>query len=340
MSRKVHFLCIKISNCFQINNCLCIPLFLRWVEDKKVADRLLEIWPSILKIGAFWEKLPKSRRPSSKSYLNLDAAVKDPFTPAKLNFFSFIAGLFQPFLLQYQTDNPMVPYLYNDLITLIKKIMNLIVKPEIVKECANAADLKNVNFFSKDTFVKPKHMNIGFATIASFTELRKKDVVTSQQVAAFMNDVITFVTLTLQKIFERSPISYLVVRCSSVFGPHQMITDSAESLQSKMKKLLHHLCKLDILHNTSCDKSMEQYIELIQHDVTLIHDKFKSFYRNLTPLDDFFFQVVGIQKYHELAHVLKIILTLSHGQAAVERGFSVGKSVLNVNMTPTSIMSK
>ena len=173
--------------------------------------------------------------------------------------------------------------------------MNLIVKPEIVKECANAADLKNVNFLSKDIFVKSKHMNIGFATIASITELRKKDVVTSQQVAAFMNDVITFVTSTLQKIFERSPISYLVVCCSSVFDPHQMITDSAESLQSKMKKLLHHLCKLDILHNTSCDKSMEQYIELIQHDVTLIHDKFKSFYRNLTPLDDFFSKLLAFK---------------------------------------------
>ena len=57
-------------------------------------------------------------------------------------------------------------------------------------------------------------------------------------------------------------------------------------------------------------------------------------------LDDFYFHVLSIQKYKELAYIVKIILTLSYGQAAVERCFSVGKSILNVNMSTEPIVSK
>ena len=69
-------------------------------------------------------------------------------------------------------------------------------------------------------------------------------------------------------------------------------------------------------------------------------DRFKSFDRKDERLDDFYFCVLVIQKYKELAYIVKIILTLSHGQAAVERGFSIGKSILNVNMNTELIVSK
>ena len=39
---------------------------------------------------------------------------------------------------------------------------------------------------------------------------------------------------------------------------------------------------------------------------------------------------MSIQKYKELAYIVKIKLTLSDGQAAVERDFSVRKSILNM----------
>ena len=38
--------------------------------------------------------------------------------------------------------------------------------------------------------------------------------------------------------------------------------------------------------------------------------------------------------------MVKIILTLSHGQAAAERGFSLGKSSLEVNIKEKSIVAK
>ena len=50
----------------------------------------------------------------------------------------------------------MVPYLYNDLFKIIKEIMNLIVKPDIMVNCINGADPKNVDLSNEDNFMKPK----------------------------------------------------------------------------------------------------------------------------------------------------------------------------------------
>ena len=63
----------------------------------------------------FWENLPPSKRPKSKSFLNVQEAVKDSLNLLKLDFFSFIASLVEPYLRAYQTDRPMIPFMCNDL---------------------------------------------------------------------------------------------------------------------------------------------------------------------------------------------------------------------------------
>lgn len=57
-------------------------------------------------------------------------------------------------------------------------------------------------------------------------------------------------------------------------------------------------------------------------------------------LDDFYFKVAGISKYKDLSFVLKLILTLSHGQASVERGFSLNNNAIKTNMSPESLVAK
>ena len=94
--------CGICCNCH--NNSYCHNFPFSWVEDKIAADRVVYIGQNIKSLVKHWESKPKSKRPSSKSYENLKAAVNDPLTTAKLQFFSFVAGILQPFIKSYQTD--------------------------------------------------------------------------------------------------------------------------------------------------------------------------------------------------------------------------------------------
>ena len=104
--------------------------------------------------------------------------------------------------------------------------------------------------------MKSKDMNVGFSTIAAIVDLRKKDLETKKQIAFFFSDVNTFFISLIEKMVERSPISYSVVRYASIFGRKEIISVDTDLLQSKMKKLLQHFVKLGILNNISCDKPL------------------------------------------------------------------------------------
>ena len=69
-------------------------LLLKWIENNCVAVKLLELWPNIVKMVNHWEKSPKPKRQSSKSYSIKAAAVNNDLTSAELHFFSFVAGIF------------------------------------------------------------------------------------------------------------------------------------------------------------------------------------------------------------------------------------------------------
>ena len=64
---------------------------------------------------------------------------------------------------------------------------------------------------------------------------------------------------------------------------------------------------------------------------------FIEFNKESDRLDDFYFKKCNINRYKELAVVVKILLTLSHGQTSLERRFS-GKNIkLAQNMKVESI---
>ena len=114
----------------------------KWEEDKKVSDRLLCIWPNI-KIINFWKSLSKRKEPSNKSFENVKIGVEDVLTPVKLSFFSYFASLFEPFLLKYQTKNPMQPYFYTDFVDLFRSVLKLIIKDEVVQNCRSGKLYQN-----------------------------------------------------------------------------------------------------------------------------------------------------------------------------------------------------
>ena len=64
---------------------MVMVLFCRWLEDKPVTERQVD--PKIVR---YWENLPKSKRPSSKSYPNVLSAVTDNLTPARLHFLAML----------------------------------------------------------------------------------------------------------------------------------------------------------------------------------------------------------------------------------------------------------
>ena len=150
----------------------CLIVFFRWVENSKSAAHLIEIWDNIGKLLIFWKSLPKSKRLKCKSYETLKVAFDDHLIIPKLQFFNYVANIVDPFLRKYQTDQPMVPFLFN--------------------------------------LLPDGKINVGFAE--QLKPLRKKDLVKSSEIKEFFKMARQFVVSMIEKLSEKSPLNSLFVR--------------------------------------------------------------------------------------------------------------------------------
>ena len=136
-AKREDFISVTSSSVFSLPFCAT-----RWVENKKVADRAILVWPHIVEIVRFWQKLVPSKQPNCKSYTTLKEAASGTLMISKLQFFTYFASVLEPFLRLYQTDAPIIPFMYFDIKNLVKK---LLVKLEVIEGCKTASDLLEID---------------------------------------------------------------------------------------------------------------------------------------------------------------------------------------------------
>ena len=177
----------------------------------------------------------------------LKEVIDDVLYPAKLHFFSFFAHSLEPFLLHYQTNNPMVPFIRDGLFNLLSSLVQVIIKLEILEKCTTLFDLKNVDLGKKENIMKANHFNIGFAASQLIHDLKYRDSGSSSDILNFRWDVYEFVQVTVNKIFERFPVGSFIICNANVFSSTKIIVEPSENLHIKARNLLRRLLNLKIL---------------------------------------------------------------------------------------------
>ena len=94
--------------------------------------RALEIWPTVQQfVGQ--AALGPVPQPSNKSFEAVKQACEDPLFVTELEIFRSIAKQVEVFLLKYQTDAPVLPFLSDDLTEVIKGLLQQILKPSAME---------------------------------------------------------------------------------------------------------------------------------------------------------------------------------------------------------------
>ena len=99
-----------------------------------------------------------------------------------------------------------------------------------------------------------------------------------------------------------------------------------ESPVKMLQQVLNRLIEEKWKTNQQADAELSQYRKFISGAKKYHHNKFASYRFAQERLDKLLSKLLDNQKeYEELWVTLGILLTLSHGQSEVERGFSVNK---------------
>ena len=121
--------------------------------------------------------------------------------------------------------------------------------------------------------------------------------------------------------------------------PIYRIKKTKVDVQSSSNVLLIICPVIQSLPLLSGDKAFQEYSVLISTGNEI--GKCSKVDKKNERMDHFYFKNFDMDDTNRnLGIVLQLIFVLSHGQASVERGFSLNKGVLNDNMTELSIIPR
>ena len=125
-----------------------------------VAQRALEILPNVEKYIKHLEEVPKRKQPASASYITIKKCCKDTLVPAKLQVFVYISKVLKPFLVKYQTDEPMIKFLAGDLYDMCWKLMQKYVKKSVLETADTVYKIANLDVLDMKYHKQPAEIEI------------------------------------------------------------------------------------------------------------------------------------------------------------------------------------
>lgn len=127
----------------------------RWLENVSAAERLLAILQHLQAyVTGARQQL---REPVSNSYVQLKAALPDKLLKCKLAFFVCLGKECEAFLREFQTESPMLPFLYKSLELLLRSMARRVVKPELLSSSVPIS----AAMLTEDNLVEPDRVKLG-----------------------------------------------------------------------------------------------------------------------------------------------------------------------------------
>ena len=153
----------------------------RWAEYQIVAERAIEeVWEYIVTVVKYWMSLPKNKQPhkDNKSFPPLISAITDPLMICKFEFFAATAKILNKFLLKFQTDKPMVPFLAHTLDEVIRKFCTSFLLKETLDNAKTCRLLFKVKFIDPSVQKRASDVDPGIGLKLELSYLRKNCKIT------------------------------------------------------------------------------------------------------------------------------------------------------------------
>lgn len=325
-ARRADYTAITESTTFPLKYCT-----IRWLENVKCIERCLTIFENL---ECF---IKNAKLPNTKPVMHLRKSFEDNFLKAKLSFCKMVSLECEPFLRRFQSNKPLCPFLYSSLETLLSNLMCRFVKSKVIA----ANKLTEIDLDKKENLIDPSKVDIGFSTKTCLKKMNSS----MDEVTHFKGECLIFLIAFVKKLTARSPLKHPLTKGLSCLDP-KIILNSPEVAKARMNILLSKLLDSNRISEVCAECAKSQFRILCQSTTMPGSEKLKmehfiSSNSDEMGLDTLYSDLISSNPdMKDLWQVIKLSLIISHGNAAVEGGFSINKSLLIENLLEESLIAQ
>jgi len=178
-------------------------------------------------------------------------------------------------------------------------------------------------------------------SLKSAVDQTTKKKISDKEVMQFRMECKQLLNKLVKKVMEKSPPKFSLARNMSFMDPREMRTAAKESNLKKFKALLTTMNEANHVADNEVDELLQQYSKYIDDTVVPHASEYRNFDVSTGKVDvPLFDTMANNPSLCKLWTCVKALLLLSHGQASVERGFSVNKQMEIDNLTEDTFVAK
>ena len=311
----------------------------RWADNKRATVRGLEMLPYLSEFcKAHDDRKSVISKITSNSYKVVKEFVfDDKFAKAKLEFFVSLCDKIEPFLVIFQTDRPMAPFLINELNDVVLDVARRYLKHSY---CNDKKEKPMEKLEIRNSSQYKNKVNLGYTANKIIEKLLESESVSQSDCDAFYDVCREACIRFLDKLMQRSPAQYKLALNMDCLDPKLIATKPIKAVNHFHKSLC---CVVDaeLLEPRQVDKVLGQYQRFV--DTHAAKTEFVEFNYRVKDhrVDTLFYQTMcGKHEFNLVWDSVKMLLVISHGQASVERGFSINKYASTVNQSAENLVAR
>lgn len=288
----------------------------RWLTLRDSCERVLEQSTSLERY--FLNFIPKNHSSlmATKKYKTIASFLKNPVYKAELCFVVKSADLFRGFTKRFQKEEPLIHIMYDELRNISMTLINRVCKTEISKELNTKSVWDKEKIFMPVNLVEVKKVVVN-SEVECYLEGKPE-----KEVLFFLKGVqqhyIASCKHLLMKSSLSSPSAADFLRYLRFLQPKEKNSVRSCTYLVKVAKALPTEIPTDILQDEW------KALQLEKVDTKLEKMPVDEFWQNFISMEN----PDGTPKFPTVSKVVKMCLTLSHGSADVERGFSQSGRIL------------
>ncbi|CAF1225658.1 unnamed protein product [Rotaria sordida] len=300
----------------------------RWIEIGTVIERIVDQWNVITEY--FLPYLPKfdKKIELNDKYIRIKNFINDKSTLVKFHFILFIyRTVFKKQLVWFQQEQPLVHLLYNECCSLLRNVLLSFVKEELIRD-KESIQLLTVSFELQNN--QKNNINID---VGETTRMCIKDLSPNEKVV-FFEDVRKIYCNITKDLIKSLPISNDFLRHLQCFQPSMRKHETSRASIMYLARNLPHLLTSEEVDRVDAEWRVYEMADISDEWIKKSTNS-SSNSTEYVPIDKYWYQVFssvtsnGAPQYLVLIKLVKCLLSLSHGNSDVERGFSQNNKLVS-----------
>ena len=137
--------------------------------------------------------------------------------PLKLQCFEEVAKQLSSFLIKFQTDSPMVPFLFESLESMIQKFCSMFNLTDVLEKAQSTVKLLKLNVTHKN--IHKRDSEFSFAIRNELCALNRDGNISDSLICTFNMEAKKFLSTLCNHILEKTPLNSYFAWCTRSLSP-------------------------------------------------------------------------------------------------------------------------